>query len=598
MNACRSLPFGLLYSLTCLAQTPAQLQSQGISLIQTKPAEAIRLLQQAAALAPDLPGIHGQLGLALHAIGDEADAEPELRQAADADPNSSTLHNNLGIVQFQLGDLKSAIEQFRKSVALAPKDPNAHFNLAECLARMGETDAGVDELRLAASLAPDDAGISRIVRNVETALAEKDSPAIKIDVRQVLVPVVVTDKQGHHIDGLKQDDFTVFENGVEQKITAFSVETSGAPETAAATPGAPPPATAKHPSPTPASRAPVRRTYLIVIDTLHNSFANFENARQSLVKLFQQENSEDSQYVVIALGATAEVVVNVTRDANAVLAAFRNKKMQSSFLAGHAGGVSAEMERFRRDLDATRGACDQSATEYPLKIQCQIGMERAISTAAQIGDLDRTLTVSFLRELKGMVTQLSRARDRRSIVLISDGFQLELGREAEDLESAYFPYDRHCLVPQDVVCPVNTQKNPVRLQSEIQPILQMAARNNITIHTIDSRGLYGQKGFSASSTGASPMVDSAVGHVERNASAAEGNTLIEIAEATGGTAFRNSNDLLIGLSRAFSDGRDYYTLAYTPTDSAADGKFRTIAVKVSKKDAVVNAKRGYWAAAQ
>jgi VWFA-related protein len=91
------------------------------------------------------------------------------------------------------------------------------------------------------------------------------------------------------------------------------------------------------------------------------------------------------------------------------------------------------------------------------------------------------------------------------------------------------------------------------------------------------------------------MVDSAVGHVERNASAAEGNTLIEIAEATGGTAYRNSNDLLTGLARAFSDGRDFYTLAYTPSDGAADGKFRTIAVRVSRKDAVVNAKRGYWA---
>ncbi len=45
-----------------------------------------------------------------------------------------------------------------------------------------------------------------------------------MDVRQVLVPVVVTDKQGHHVTGLTQTDFKVFEDGVEQKITAFSSE--------------------------------------------------------------------------------------------------------------------------------------------------------------------------------------------------------------------------------------------------------------------------------------------------------------------------------------------------------------------------------------
>ncbi len=54
------------------------------------------------------------------------------------------------------------------------------------------------------------------------------SPTIKVDVRQVLVPVVVTDKEGHHVTGLTRADFKVFEDGVEQTITAFSVQSSGA----------------------------------------------------------------------------------------------------------------------------------------------------------------------------------------------------------------------------------------------------------------------------------------------------------------------------------------------------------------------------------
>jgi len=84
--------------------------------------------------------------------------------------------------------------------------------------------------------------------------------------------------------------------------------------------------------------------------------------------------------------------------------------------------------------------------------------------------------------------------------------------------------------------------------------------------------------------------------IERDVDAARGSTLHEIADATGGTAFRNNNDILIGLQRAFADGRDYYTLAYVSTNSNYDGKFRAISVQVRSRGANVNAKRGYWAA--
>lgn len=36
------------------------------------------------------------------------------------------------------------------------------------------------------------------------------------------VPVTVSDREGHYIAGLKKEDFTVFEDGVKQKITFFS----------------------------------------------------------------------------------------------------------------------------------------------------------------------------------------------------------------------------------------------------------------------------------------------------------------------------------------------------------------------------------------
>jgi VWFA-related protein len=563
-----------------------ELLAQGIQLTSSKPAEALKVLQQALRLDPELPTLRYRLGLAYHAIGDEADAEPELREAVSRAPDSAEAHNYLGIVLFQMGDAKAALEEFRAAEKLAPKDPNAHFNLGEALARTGDSHRALEELRIAAGLTPSDAGLARLVKVVETALAPENT--IKVDVRQVLVPTVVTDREGNHVTGLTQADFRVFEDGVEQKITGFSVESSEAqqvpvqqvPVKSEAAKAAP---VASPASPAASTHAPVRRTYMICIDTLHASFNNFVAAREALAKLFQTERSDDSQYVVVALGASAEMVLNVTRDPSAVLAVFQSKRMQKIFLDGQQGGLNAEMERFRRDLEETREACDHPEDQL-LRTKCEAGILRVNQGKAQIAELDRTLTLGFLQEFRALISQLARARDRRTVVLISDGFGIDPGREAYELVDAF------------ALASPKGLRSPVRMQDAFEPILKLTARSNITVDTIDSRGLYGQRSYDASSPGVSRKVDGAVGRVERNADAAKGNTLAEIAGATGGTAFHDSNDLLGGLQRAFADGRDYYTIAYVSGNANLDGKFRAIKVQVRGRDVVVNAKRGYWGA--
>jgi Ca-activated chloride channel family protein len=51
---------------------------------------------------------------------------------------------------------------------------------------------------------------------------EKDGFTLKADVSMVLVEATVRDDKGRIADGLKREDFRVFEDGVEQEITYFS----------------------------------------------------------------------------------------------------------------------------------------------------------------------------------------------------------------------------------------------------------------------------------------------------------------------------------------------------------------------------------------
>jgi len=515
-----------------------------------------------------------------------------LQEAVQANPESAEAHNNLGMALFQTGDAKAALEEFRAAEQLAPEDPNVHFNVGEALARTGSSEGAVKELRTAVSLAPGDADLARLLESVEARLAASGT-TIKVDVRQVLVPVVVTDLAGHYVGGLKQADFQVFEDGVEQKITSFSVESSGLPAQEAAHADAAAPAPAGTVSATPSPARP-RRTYMIVIDTLHTPFLDLAPAREALAKFFQQERAGDSQYVVIALGVSPEMVCNVTSSPAEVLAALDGKRFQKIYLDGQLGGITADMERYRRELNDVRSACDQSGADGTMKVQCGSGLLRVAERARQLAESERNLTAGFLQQFRSLVSQLAKAHDRRTVILVSSGFQIEPGREASALFNAFFPAASHCFVPSNILCPQNALQFSGRMAAEFEPILRIAAASNVTIDTLDARGLYGQQAFDVSQGGTSVRVDGAVGRVQRDVASAAGNTLAEIAATTGGTAFHDNNNLLGGLQRAFADGRDYYMLGYVSGNTNLDGKFRAITVQVRDRKAVVNAKKGYW----
>ena len=56
----------------------------------------------------------------------------------------------------------------------------------------------------------------------------------------------------------------------------------------------------------------------------------------------------------------------------------------------------------------------------------------------------------------------------------------------------------------------------------------------------------------------------------------------KIANDTGGAAFYGTNSLTDAMDHVTSHGSYFYTLTYTSTNQATDGKFRKIQVKLAK----------------
>ena len=304
-----------------------------------KPEDALVLLRDAASQLADRvePGYY--LGLAFYRTHDLAEAEKQFRETVRRAPNLAVAHNNLGAVLMQRGDKAGALAEAQEASRLDPENSKLRTNL----------------------------------ERVTTPAAEAGNVTIKVDVRQVLVPVVVTDKEGHHVTGLGQADFKVLEDGVEQKITGFASERADivTPGSAGQTGTAATAATA------PEKLLAKGRTYVICLDMMHASFSNFVYVREALRKLFREEQAGDSQYAVIALGRKMQVLQNTISDPAKVLETFAESNFKKIYQAGDS---KLDMDQYERDLQEARAACDGGDPHAPPENQSSVASPDACGT--------------------------------------------------------------------------------------------------------------------------------------------------------------------------------------------------------------------------
>lgn len=411
-------------------------------------------------------------------------------------------------------------------------------------------------------------------------------PTIKTDVREVLVPVVVTDKSGHYITDLSARDFDVMEDGTRQQIVAFSKSMSPlAAAASVATSGG----QTNHPAPVALNvQAAPQRTYLVCVDALHSSFGNFNAVRTALKKFFEQEQDGDAQYVLITLGREAHVVIDSTRDPSTVLTAITSKSFAKNLGESESSSIALERERFQdfmRLRYCSACACLNTQANTTDGPTCPAIKEQAKQYLLSYGERAYILNKDFLQNLEQIVHGMARIPTYRTIVFLSDGFNRFPGRELYAILKGYGPKDH------------SFGFNPRDLQPDLDRVLEIAEQYDVRFYTLDSRGLYAPGSIDGTS------VDAAVGPYspasldsENNFAAREnGDVMAELAQKTGGLFFENSNDLLKGIRRAFADGRAFYVLAYVPANSTLDGKFRKIDVQVKDRKLHVTAKAGYWA---
>jgi serine/threonine protein kinase/tetratricopeptide (TPR) repeat protein len=130
----------------------------GLLLLKQPPQraeQAVRYLTAALALRSDSPGVHLNLGNALHDTGDRVSAIHCYQSALDIDPKYVMAHINLGNVLYDKGDPVGAIRSYQSALQIDASNTQARFGLAIALHEKADLQQAVREYRAVLEIDPE-----------------------------------------------------------------------------------------------------------------------------------------------------------------------------------------------------------------------------------------------------------------------------------------------------------------------------------------------------------------------------------------------------------------------------------------------------------
>jgi VWFA-related protein len=362
----------------------------------------------------------------------------------------------------------------------------------------------------------------------------------------VLVNVTVRDKSGNFVRNLKPEDFTILEDNKPQKVTSFDVENIDAVASQDVAQAKPLPGAASQPA-TPEAATPAavnvadhfkdRRLIVLFFDLSAMEPDEIDRAITSAKHYVDTQMAPADMVSIVSLGSSLLVNQDFTSDHELL-----NKQLQ---VFGEGSGQGFE----EGTTGTTEGTPD---TGQPFT---------ADDTEYNIFNTDRRLEA-----LRSVAEKLSHLQQKKSLIYFSSGMD----------------------------------RTGIENQSELRAATNAAVRANLAIYTMDLRGLQalvaGGEAQNASLRGTSVYSgQSMINALNSNFTTQE--TLVTLASDTGGRAFLDSNDFSQVFKGVQQDTSTYYLLGYRSTNSARDGRYRRIVVKVNVPGAKIDYRRGYYAPA-
>lgn len=394
----------------------------------------------------------------------------------------------------------------------------------------------------------------------------------------VVVDVVARDRKGPVTD-LTQADFEVYEDGTLQQIATFERRTPDALSTVVQ--GVPSVSGAGNP----ASGPPV--VVALAWDRLSpEARALAYKAAQTFMSLRQPGELVG----VFITDQALRVVEGYTTDASKLKAAVDRVAGTATTQTTREGNTMRDNRKPHPSIPVTAGA-EFGATQTPAAqlppmppgqpadptIAAELAMRQALDRMDRsYRDLQSNIEgQASMNALLALVDSLGTIPGRKTVVYFCEGL---------------------------TVAPA--------VEAKFRSVIATANRKNVSIYALDAAGLRAHSAQRETASELGSLASSTVTGLERDDSKKWSEDLERneqllkqdpsaslgiLTDQTGGILIQNTNALDRGIGQINDDRRNYYALTYVPTNSAMDGTYRKIAVKVKRSGVTLRTRPGYLA---
>jgi VWFA-related protein len=367
-----------------------------------------------------------------------------------------------------------------------------------------------------------------------------------IDVHVIGVDVVVTDKKGNSVTGLTKEDFRIFENGEEKPISNFS-EIDGRvakpPVTTGAAPAPETPAAKKEEIP-----GQWKRRIILYIDNLSLAPFNRNRVFKQMKDFVKDVMRPGDEAMLATYNRSLKVRVPFTRDPVQIQQMLDSVAGESGFGIANKSEAKDVMGRIR------------DATNY----------DDALADArTYASSVEHDLRQS-VESINGLITTLAGVEGKKILVLTTEGFQIQPGREV-------------FAMIDDVAREKGWQSSSTleamsyNGSTQIESIAKTANANGITIYAVHAGGL------AAGSEGTSADNQQAISYNVTSAAVSNTTESLQLmAELTGGLATTRTNNFAGAFKNIERDLDSYYSLGYRAGTERVDRQ-RTLEVRVNNR---------------
>jgi len=373
-------------------------------------------------------------------------------------------------------------------------------------------------------------------------MAGQGTYRLNLNANIVLTNVVVRDKKtGAVVKGLKASDFTIYEDKKPQKIISFDYQNVDEAAVLAEK-----------------SAASGKAT---VADLLERNFAASpkELKDHRLIVIFFDLSSMQDEDIDRAVEAAEKYVKTQMQPADLVA------------LVSMSTGLTMDQD-FTSNKDALlRGLGKYNGTDATGFANGGTGSTSgtADDTSAFAADDTEYNSLNTDRELLAIRTiakSLERVDQRKSMLYFSGGLT----------------------------------RNGIENEASLRAATNAAAKANLAIYSVDSRGLQALPPVGDASSGSlrgNSAYSGGAATAQLSSNFGSQETLDTLSMDTGGKAFLDSNDFAPAFQQVQHDTEAYYILGFKSTNQRQDGSYRHLTVKVNRDDVKIEYRPGYYAGA-